>query len=272
MSQDHASVARVTIVDRELAVTVPLLHSALLSEVPGVVHAFTTREGGSSQGPFASLNLSTNVGDERAAVEANRAAVLEALGRKSAAWVSLRQVHGADVVQVTRQAGRSIEADGLWTRDRAAVLAILVADCVPALVCDRKGRAVAAVHAGWRGTEQKILARMIKRLADEDILPRDLVCALGPAIGPQSFEIGPEVAMALRAAYPEAEGAIVASESGRFHADLWALNRQCLISAGVPEENIDVLRTCTVETPTLYSHRRDGGATGRQAGVIAFAA
>ena len=250
--------------------SVAILTSPVLSNVTGIVHGFTTREGGVSQGPFASLNLG-GAQDERPAIEANRARVLETLGRKDGSFVALRQVHGSDVVQVTRLAGRSIEADGLWTRDRGAVISVLVADCVPILFADQRGRAVGAVHAGWRGTASRIAAEMVKRMKDADIPPHDLKVAIGPAIGPTDFEIGPDVVLALETAFPSPGAAIRPGNDDRSYADLWALNKRCLVEAGVPESSIDILAYSTVSDARFFSHRRDQGVTGRQAGVIALA-
>ncbi len=250
--------------------TVAMLTSQVLSGVPGIVHGFTTRDGGVSQGPFASLNLG-GAQDERSTIETNRALVLDTLGRKDASFVALRQVHGNDVVQVTRLAGRSIEADGLWTRDRGAVLAVLVADCVPILFADHRGRAVGAVHAGWRGTASRIAAEMVKRLKDADIPPHDLRIAIGPAIGPSDFEIGPDVVLALETAFPSPGAAIRPGHDDRSYADLWALNKRCLLEAGVPETCIDVVAYSTLADGRFFSHRRDKGVTGRQAGVIGLA-
>ncbi|HSI06314.1 MAG: peptidoglycan editing factor PgeF [Myxococcota bacterium] len=247
-----------------------MLTSPILSDVAGIVHGFTTRDGGVSQGPFASLNLGGSQ-DERPAIQANRERVLETMGRKDAAFVALRQVHGNDVVQVTRLAGRTIEADGLWTRDRGAVISVLVADCVPILFADQRGRAVGAVHAGWRGTATRIAAEMVKRMKDADIPPHDLRVAIGPAIGPNDFEIGPDVVLALETAYPSPGAAIRPGNDDRSYADLWALNKRCLIEAGVPEGCIDVVAYSTVGDGRFFSHRRDQGVTGRQAGVISLA-
>ncbi|MEK7703881.1 MAG: peptidoglycan editing factor PgeF, partial [Myxococcota bacterium] len=197
--------------------------------------------------------------------------LLGALGRPDATWVSLRQVHGDVIVEVTRRAGRMIEGDGLWTRDRDVALAVLVADCVPVLFAARSTPAVAAVHAGWKGTRLQIARRMVERLAGAGIPAGDLVVALGPAIGPCCFDIGSEVADALTAAHPGATGAVGQRENGHFFADLWALNQQALIDAGVLPSAIDVVRRCTRCDPTFYSYRRDGAACGRQAAVIAFA-
>lgn len=247
-----------------------MLTSRVLSDVPGIVHGFTTRDGGTSQGPYASLNLGGSQ-DERASIQANRALLVESMGKKDATFVALRQVHGNAIVQVTRQAGRTIEADGLWTRDRGCVIAVLTADCVPILFADARGRAIGAVHAGWKGTASRIAGEMVARFKDFDIPPHDLRVAIGPSIGPDDFEIGPDVVLALETAFPNPGHAIRPGNDDRSYADLWAFNRRALMEAGVPEANIDIIGHSTVTDARFFSHRRDKGVTGRQAGVIAFA-
>ena len=251
-------------------VSVTLLTSRVLRDVPGIVHGFTTREGGTSSGPYASLNLGGK-DDARSAIEANRKLALDALGVPDATLVALRQVHGNDIVQVTRHASRSIEADGLWTRDREVVLCILVADCVPIVFADARGRAIGAVHAGWKGTASRIATAMVERLKDVDIPPHDLRVAIGPSIGPEDFEIGPDVVLALNQAYPSPGSAIRPGAQDRSYADLWALNRRALVEAGVPDANIDCLNLSTMRDARFFSHRRDKGVTGRQAALIGFA-
>jgi YfiH family protein len=252
-------------------VTLELLHSSLLAGVPGVVHAFTTRVGGASVGPFDSLNLSARVGDVKDAVDRNRAAVLAEVARPGVTLVFVKQVHGSEVVEVTRSASRTIQADGIWTKDHEAVLAVLVADCVPILLASRDGKAVAAVHAGWRGTAARVVTRAVERLGAGGHAAKDVVAALGPAIGPCCFEIGAEVEAQLRQAYPQAGEAIRRDEQGRVVADLWSLNRQALLEAGVPAASVDVLAECASCQPArFFSHRRDKDGTGRQAGLIGF--
>ena len=195
--------------------SVALLRSPLLAGIPGVVHGFTTREGGSSTGALASLNLGQRIGDTPQAVTANRQAVLAALGRPDATWVSARQVHGNAVFEVTRNAGRSMEADGLWTRDHEVMAAVLVADCVPMLVAERSARAIAAVHAGWRGTAARIAEAAVSRLVQAGFAAADLCVTLGPAIGPCCFTIGEDVAAELKSAVPELPRRCRARRRGR---------------------------------------------------------
>lgn len=248
----------------------PLLKSPGLQRIAAITHGFTTRTGGVSQAPFHSLNLGTRVEDDRGAVLQNRASVRRALGRPDASLVTLRQVHGEAIVEVKRSAGPNIEGDALWTRDREALLAILVADCLPVLLADRAGRVVAAVHAGWRGTEKRLVASMVARLVAAGVPAGELVASLGPCIGPCCFEIGEDVALRLRAAFGHDEDAVRA-RGERFVADLWALNQRALVEAGVPLTSIDRVARCTRCDPAFFSYRRDDKRTGRQAGVIGFA-
>ncbi len=250
--------------------SVALLQSRLLAEIAGIAHGFSTREGGVSVGPYAELNVGAGVADPREAVDTNRRRILESLNRPQAQWVSVHQMHGSEVVEVTRNAGRAIEADGLVSRDPEAMLAVLVADCVPILAAATSGKVVAAVHAGWRGTKSRIAQVMVKRFTDMGVEPAALRVAIGPAIGPCCFAIGEDVAQELGAAIPEAASAVQRSE-GRTTADLWAFNRAVLIAAGVAEKAIDTFRICVACQKGFFSHRRDHGATGRQSGVIACA-
>jgi hypothetical protein len=247
-----------------------LFRSELLTQIPHVVAGFTSREGGLSEGPFTSLNLGRMTTDQPAAVETNRRRLLEALGRTDAQLITLRQVHSATVVEVSHVASRNIEADGVWTRDRQAVIGVLVADCVPILLADKTGRAVAAVHAGWRGTRDKIAAVMVQRLAAAGFAPESLVAAIGPAIGPCCYGVGDDVAAEIKAALGDVPGGFAKTRAGQTSVDLWQQNRAILRAAGVPEPQIETLKVCVSCDRGFYSHRRDGSETGRQAGVIGF--
>jgi len=249
--------------------SIGLLAVDSLSSIDGVVHGFTDRHGGQSEGDFASLNLSYKQGDQRAVVELNRRRVLDALGRSDANFIAVKQVHGCDIFQVNHLASRLIEADGLWTRDPQAAIAVLVADCVPILIAALDGSAVACAHAGWRGTQQQIGAKMVQRLGKEGLKADKLAAAIGPAIGPCCFEIGHEVAIQLMEPFGDV-GCVRQREDGRWTADLWELNKISLERAGVPSDRISIVKTCTMCTQDMYSHRRDKGQTGRQAGIIAL--
>ena len=242
--------------------------SSLMEAVEGVRHGFTGRLGGTSAAPFSGLNLSFRVGDERQSVLENQQRVARELGSKSARLITIKQVHGNRVVRVTRRAGKNIEADGIWTTDRDVLISVLVADCVPILIADRRAQVVAAVHAGWRGTCARIAANMVEALKEAGFEPGELVAAIGPSIGPRAFEVGPEVVDAIEDAYPQVAGAIVSGDGDRSFVDLWKLNEQCLIQSGLNPESIDIAGQCTLSSSHFFSYRRDNGLTGRQAGVV----
>lgn len=222
--------------------------------------AATTRVGGLSVGPFATCNLGARTQDDPATVAANRARVGRALGLPGAPrW--LRQVHGTTVVELHAGRGRTPEADAAWTREAGVVCAVLTADCLPVVLGDVDGAAIAVAHAGWRGLAAGVLEATVAALPVP--APR-LRAWLGPAIGPAAFEVGPEV----RAAFVDGDaGAAAAFRPGsgdRWHADLWALARRRLRALGVG--GIDGGGRCTFAEPARYfSHRRDGPGTGRMA-------
>ncbi|RYI92602.1 MAG: laccase domain-containing protein, partial [Acetobacteraceae bacterium] len=177
---------------------VPCVNVALLAACPGAAHGFFGRHGGASAAPLDSLNISSRVGDSRAAVQENRLRLRRAAGLEAARFLSLSQVHGRNIVQVGGETFAAIEADGVWTRAPQLALCIQTADCVPLLFADVQGELVAAAHAGWRGTQAQIGAAMVERLAAAAVAPSRLRVALGPAIGPCCFLIGHDVAQALR--------------------------------------------------------------------------
>ncbi len=238
---------------------------------PGNVRAFcTTRGGGYSEGAYTSLNLADHVGDSPASVSRNRALLADMFATgTSFQW--LRQVHGTNVVQAP-EAGAP-EADAVWTERQGVAIAVLTADCLPVLFCNREGTLVAAAHAGWRGLAAGVLEATLEALP---AAPQELMAWLGPAIGASAFEVGPEVRTAFlsaggsRAGLSERETAAAFQPSpaqpGHFLADLNHLARQRLKAAGVTQ--IYAGEHCTyVESDQFFSHRRDG-QTGRMASLI----
>lgn len=226
----------------------------------GVGALLTTREGGQSGGPFASFNLGAHVGDDPAAVAANRARLRTFLPAEP---VWLNQVHGADVADADVCHGVP-QADASLSRGRGRVCAVLTADCLPVLLCDDDASVVAAVHAGWRGLAAGVLENTVARM---DVPPQRLRAWLGPAIGPQAFEVGGEVRAAFVAADPAAATAFVpGAASGKWLADLFLLARLRLRAAGVTR--VSGGGVCTVAAPQrFYSYRRDG-LTGRFASLV----
>ena len=215
----------------------------------------TTRSGGVSAGPYASLNLSLNVGDDPAHVLENRRRVLAALGAGLEDAVFAQQVHGAaaEVVGLadrgrgTREAADAIPAaDALVTADPGPVLAVLAADCVPVVLYDPVAHVLACAHAGWRGTVAGAAASAVRAMASLGSRPADVVVGLGPAIAPGRYQVGAEVAEAAAKAFGARASAVLhpaGPEQWRF--DLWTANRLVLQAAGVPGGQIHGTDTAT---------------------------
>ena len=238
---------------------------------PPNVRAFmTTRVGGVSTDPWGladasmgGMNLGLGSGESPERVNANRARLASFL---PAAPHWLRQVHGRTVVTLPLQ-GPGPDADAALTTSTGVVCAVQVADCMPVLLCDSLGRGVAAAHAGWRGLAGGVLQEtglgLRRAIGDPDA---ELLAWCGPAIGPDRFEVGPEVLEAMLARLPDAGAAFRAAEGGKYFADLIELGRQALRQIGVGR--VVAERACTYSEPArFYSYRRDR-VTGRHAALI----
>ncbi|MDR1462769.1 MAG: peptidoglycan editing factor PgeF [Azoarcus sp.] len=222
----------------------------------------TRRPGGNSKAPYDSFNLGVHVGDDPAAVAANRALLRRHLPAEPC-W--LEQVHGIEVAMASSGVQTTpLRADAAVTRTPGAVCAVMTADCLPVLFCDEAGSIAAAAHAGWRGLAAGILEATLAAMAAP---PARIMAWLGPAIGPAAFEVGNEVREAFLRLDPGAHAAFAARESrGKWLADLYALARRRLTQAGV--SRIYGGGRCTfTETAHFYSYRRDG-VTGRFASLI----
>jgi YfiH family protein len=228
-------------------------------QVDGYEVAFTTRVGGVSEGPYASLNLGRKSGDEPTRADENRRIACAEIGADVAKLALNFQVHSTRVLRA-KPAMRGEHADGLWTDEPGLPILAMSADCLPIALVRANGtkRAVAVLHAGWRGLLAGIVA------AGRDALGGgELQAVIGPAIGPCCYEVGEEVA----APYRERFGDDVVHE-GRL--DLWTSAERALRAAGVGQvHRFDRCTAC--EPETFFSHRRDAGRTGRQ-GVIAYVA
>ena len=224
----------------------------------GVKACVTTRAGGVSLAPFDSLNLGDHVEDSPEAVSENRRRLTEAFSIKPA-W--LRQVHGVVVAEANPEL--IAEADGSWTSTPGIACTAMTADCLPALFCNRDGTRVAAAHAGWRGLAAGVLEAAVESLQVE---PAQVLVWLGPAIGPQAFEVGPEVREAFMQQLPvTAEAFIPSKNPGKFMADIYQLARLRLAACGVTA--VYGGGFCTVTDPRFYSYRRSP-RTGRFASLI----
>lgn len=223
---------------------------------PGVKAMVTTRTGGFSQGPWASMNLGTNCGDDRADVLQNR----DLLGRELPSdplW--LQQVHGVSVVVNDGLQVNVPQADAQVAFGPGRVCAVLTADCLPVLFCSRSGDRVGAAHAGWRGLADGVLEETIKALESE---PSDLMAWLGPAIGPEAYEVGDDVVAHFAEEFPRG----FRRSADRWLMNLYTLARIKLEAAGVTSIHGGLFCTWT-EQQRFYSYRRDG-VTGRMASLV----
>ncbi len=229
---------------------------------PASVKALMTpRAGGVSAAPWNSLNLGDHVGDVPAHVAANREYLRRQLPAEPG-W--LRQVHSARVVDLDVTPAPDCEADASVSRQPGAVCAVLTADCLPVLFCDRAGSVVAAAHAGWRGLADGVLEATVAAMA---VPPGEILAWMGAAIGPRKFEVGEDVRDAFITQHAETHAAFAPQAArGKWLADIYALARVRLSHAGV--QAVYGGSRCTYsEADTFFSYRRDG-VTGRMASVI----
>ncbi len=282
----------------------PVLVSPLLEEQQGFRHLFTTRAGGTSGGIFRTLNLSFARGDVEACVRENFRRVAAAFGSEPDRIVSTHQTHTDNIRIVTEEdAGKGVtrerdydNIDGLLTNTPGLILGVYVADCVPVLLVDPVSRAIGAVHSGWRGTAAgigaKAAALMKKQFGSK---PEDLICAVGPSICRNCYEISEDVAAQIASALGQRAGEAVfakertdgkaaalseeqlreiASRADReaeqkYFADLWQANRIILENAGVLPQHISVTDVCTAcNSEYLFSHRASHGKRGNMGAFL----
>lgn len=242
--------------------SLPLFQFSNLSQVPGIVHGISTRAGGISEGRCESLNVSYSVGDATENVDENLRRIAEAVGATRENLFAAYQVHGRTVTVVESDSEPRPKCDVLVTSSPSKTLMLRYADCTPVLLADTRRSAVGVVHAGWRGSAVRAASAAVEAMAEAfGSRPGDLVAGIGPAIGPCCYVVGDDVVKAF------------ADRSALFHEcrlDLWEANRQALMAAGVPDENIEVAGICTqCNADDYFSHRANGGQpAGRFAGVI----
>jgi hypothetical protein len=286
----------------------------LIAHYSWLIHAFSTRRGGVSHGSPAGLNLGFTKGESRARVRENRKRFFQQLGAEHFALAALRQVHSANIYQVRRATSSELEyrlggnemheqlgfaqppGDALLTDQAGILLSVRTADCLPVLLVDPKRRAVAAVHAGWRGA----LARLVEKAVREmrrvyGSEPRSLLAVLGPSIRRCCYEVGQEVEEAFQGRFPHTEKffrkrseppawhsklrpiPFLSMQSPRHHAtgaphihlDLVAVTQDQLLVAGLAPHNVATVDLCTAcRTDLFYSYRKEGNRTGRTMAVV----
>lgn len=239
-----------------------------------VIHAVFTRQGGLSPDPWASLNVGGTVGDETLRVRANRFRAFQALGRDPKSMFDVWQVHSADVVIATAPHGtvpREFKADGIITDNPDVTLFMRFADCTPILLYDPIHPAVGIVHAGWLGTVRKAVFATVDAMRSVyGSRPADLLAAIGPSIGPDHYEVGPDVVEHIQYSFGADASRLLHQNNGpRPHFDLWKANQLILEQAGVI--NIETAGICTAcNAQDWYSHREQKGKTGRFGSLIAL--
>ncbi|HEV7346015.1 MAG TPA: peptidoglycan editing factor PgeF [Devosia sp.] len=246
--------------------------SAGLAALPSLQHGFFCRKGGCSLGDYAENNMSTSTGDELEAVEVNRTGAAEALGFQRNQLFLLKQVHSSTVhrlVQPPRQ-DIVIEADAVVTQLPLTALGILTADCTPILLADAQASVIGAVHAGWRGAVDGIIANTVTAMVELGADPERIVAAIGPTISAENYEVGPHFMDDFVQLRPDGWRHFSTHNSGRAHFDLPGFVAAELARAGVKQ--VDRTGGCTYGQPDRYfSHRRAthaGGTTGRQIAII----
>ncbi|GAB4492911.1 MAG: peptidoglycan editing factor PgeF [Anaerolineales bacterium] len=238
--------------------------------------AVFTRQGGLSPAPWQSLNFGNTVGDERPRVRQNRHLAFEALGRNPASMFDVFQVHSADVVLVNAPHPHfnnppELRADAMLTDNPRVTLLMRFADCTPILLYDPRRGVAGIAHAGWLGTVRKAAARAVEMMrAAYGCRPADILAAIGPAIGPDHYEIGADVEEHARYAFGrDAESVLERGHGPKAHFNLWAANQLVLRQAGV--EQVEIAGICTAcHTADWYSHRAEKGQTGRFGALIAL--
>ncbi len=229
---------------------------------PHVRAAFSLRSGGVSAAPFDSLNVGAHVGDDPERVRENRRLIGAALALP-ATPVWLTQVHGTSVLDADRADAATVQADAVVVRRAGTVAVIQVADCLPVLFAAADGRVVAAAHAGWRGLAAGVLEATLAQLAEP---PAGVLAWLGPAIGPDHFEVGAEVRAAFTQADPGAAEAFAPNDRGRWQCNLLQLARRRLRVLGVSQ--VYGGRWCTFADPTRFFSYRRQGRCGRMGAFI----
>lgn len=258
-----------------------VVQTAVLEAPNGIVHAFSTRQGGVSAPPFATLNLGQSVGDDSAAVEENRRRFFGAFGVDAGRVVRVWQAHGDGVLRVDAEAAgrpgfprcllsQQAKFDASITNLPGLALVVTTADCLPILIHDPARRAVAAVHAGWRGTAKRIAARVLGAMREAyGTDPSDCRAAIGPGIRGCCFEVDAAVTDAMATVLPDWGRHAQANRPGHWLLDLAEVNRAILESAGVRDDRIEDVGLCTsCRTDLFFSHRADKGRTGRMMNFI----
>lgn len=249
-------------------------------EMPEIVHGFSTRLGGVSEGIYSSMNLSFTRGDKEEAVKENYRRISSAMGVAMENIVTSDQTHTANVRRVTEEdRGNGItkprpykDVDGMITNVPGIVLATFYADCVPLYFVDPVQKAIGLSHSGWRGTVSKIGKITVEKMSEEyGTRPEELYAAVGPSICQKCYEVSEDVAEEFRRAFdPKYWNTLFyKKENGKYQLNLWEANRIVLLESGIPEDHISMPNLCTCCNPEfLFSHRASKGKRGNLAAFL----
>jgi hypothetical protein len=238
-----------------------------------VVHGIFTRQGGVSSSPWDSLNVGGTVGDKTELVRENRYRSFAALGRSCQSIFDVWQVHSADIVVANAshdhlQSPPVLKADGMVTDNPSVSLFMRFADCTPVMLYDPRHKVIGIVHAGWLGTVRRVVEQAVKTMRGVyGSRPVDILAGIGPAIGPDHYEIGADVIEQINYSFGRAATGLFCERNGKYYFDLWKANKLTLNQAGV--EQVEVAGLCTACHPEdWYSHRAQKGKTGRFGALI----
>lgn len=250
-------------------------YSFVSPEFDGIAHGFFTRKGGVSEGHFTSLNLGGSIGDNPRFVEENKRRVCAALNRDFRSLYEVWQIHSVDIVCTEKPldlTSTKIKADGIFTSNPDVTLLMRFADCVPIMIFDKTKHVVGIIHAGWKGTVNRIAERAIERISKQyGSSAKDLVAAIGPSIGPDHYEIGDEVVRRIKQNLSDIEDSVLITRNDKVFMDLWEANRLLLKKAGIKKILNDQICTAC-DTNLWFSHRAERGKTGRFAAMIGLEA
>ncbi len=254
----------------------PLIQAPSLKKIPNLVHGFTTRQGGVSEGLFTSFNLGWATGDDDDRVQENYQRLAEEIGVNHDRISGVRQVHSGEVKKVDEQTDLAglmvVNADAMVTDLENVILSIRVADCFPILMIDVRHHAIGAIHAGWRGTLAQVVPHTIETLKKEyGADPGELIMVIGPGIGFAKFEVSLGVASLFEGQMELTQGEYLETETSAY-IDLAAINSKLARNHGIRPDRIWNSGLCTYsDQKRFYSYRRDGKHSGRQVGFIGWA-
>jgi purine-nucleoside/S-methyl-5'-thioadenosine phosphorylase / adenosine deaminase len=240
-------------------------------ENPQIYHAIFTRQGGVSPSPWESLNLGGSVGDQPARVANNRRIALDAIGVKHDSLYDVFQVHSSDVIFTNKPRPKEapyLKADAIITDQPNITLLMKFADCVPILLYDPVHHGIGIVHAGWKGTVDKIINKVLLSMGVKfGSQPADIFASIGPSIGPDHYPVGAEVVNKIKMAFGHVADSLLLIDNGAVKFNLWTANQLTLIQSGV--NNIEICKICTAcHLDDWFSHRGENGKTGRFGAVI----